>query len=455
MQTHYCHLLLVRIFYIVVLAFGEGNVRGRIKNVLNYKKPSIWVIVLSIVIVTTVGIGLMANPKEKGTLNPIDSESEQRELIYSADVDGDGRDESIFIEKSQIDNMLVTLSICDSSGTEIWNRQLHTSHAGWDSLFLCELDDKQYILSYIPYMGQGYAEYSYTLFTLEGGSEKIYRSNTLEFDINGINELNPPKMIAYANEVNELLEKSVLLLSSEGGEYYLGPAAPDPFFERYSWLDQITEQPELYDDDDDLQTKLTKYSKYAVEKHKQFEEKYFPNQSDTNQGSESDDVLKSSPADEINEAQALAMAKQFCNDMTESWLKLERIDMSSYLVDNLKTHLVLNWIDFDIADRKQNTWKQLVSIDSVQVSSDKFEKISESQILYKAFAEIKYTRYAPSVNGIGISLTLGIEKIEGHWMITSADMIGATVYLEWKKENYTTIEEMDRAFLNSCKESGI
>jgi len=28
------------------LAFGEGNVKGRIKNVLNYKKPRFWVVVL-------------------------------------------------------------------------------------------------------------------------------------------------------------------------------------------------------------------------------------------------------------------------------------------------------------------------------------------------------------------------------------------------------------------------
>ncbi len=45
------------------LAFGEGNVRGRIKNVLNYKKPRFWIIVFSIIIVATVGIGLVANPK--------------------------------------------------------------------------------------------------------------------------------------------------------------------------------------------------------------------------------------------------------------------------------------------------------------------------------------------------------------------------------------------------------
>ena len=45
------------------LAFGEGNLKGRIKNVLNYKRPRFWIIVFSIVIVTIVGIGLMADPK--------------------------------------------------------------------------------------------------------------------------------------------------------------------------------------------------------------------------------------------------------------------------------------------------------------------------------------------------------------------------------------------------------
>jgi hypothetical protein len=35
--------------------------------VLHYKKPRFWVIVFSIIIVTTVGVGLMVNPKAKGT----------------------------------------------------------------------------------------------------------------------------------------------------------------------------------------------------------------------------------------------------------------------------------------------------------------------------------------------------------------------------------------------------
>lgn len=44
------------------LAFGESNVKSRIKNVLNYKKPSFWVVGLSIIIAALVSIGLMTNP---------------------------------------------------------------------------------------------------------------------------------------------------------------------------------------------------------------------------------------------------------------------------------------------------------------------------------------------------------------------------------------------------------
>lgn len=45
------------------LAFGEGNTKGRIKNVLNYKKPAFWVMVVSTIAAVSVGVGLMANPK--------------------------------------------------------------------------------------------------------------------------------------------------------------------------------------------------------------------------------------------------------------------------------------------------------------------------------------------------------------------------------------------------------
>lgn len=50
------------------LAFGEGNVSGRIKNVLNYKKPSFWVILLAIIIIVVISIGLLTNPKKQESI---------------------------------------------------------------------------------------------------------------------------------------------------------------------------------------------------------------------------------------------------------------------------------------------------------------------------------------------------------------------------------------------------
>ncbi|MEG0913783.1 MAG: DUF5301 domain-containing protein [Oscillospiraceae bacterium] len=52
-----------RMIHATPLAFGEGDTKNRVKNVLNYKKPAFWVIVVSVIAVVAVGVGLMANPK--------------------------------------------------------------------------------------------------------------------------------------------------------------------------------------------------------------------------------------------------------------------------------------------------------------------------------------------------------------------------------------------------------
>jgi beta-lactamase regulating signal transducer with metallopeptidase domain len=57
------------------LAFGEGDTKGRIKNVLNYKKPLLWVIVAATVVVVVVGAGFLTNPvKSRGTVDLSDIE---------------------------------------------------------------------------------------------------------------------------------------------------------------------------------------------------------------------------------------------------------------------------------------------------------------------------------------------------------------------------------------------
>jgi hypothetical protein len=51
------------------LAFGESNIKSRIRNVLNYKKPAFWVIIVAMVVVIAVAAGLIANPAGSITYN--------------------------------------------------------------------------------------------------------------------------------------------------------------------------------------------------------------------------------------------------------------------------------------------------------------------------------------------------------------------------------------------------
>ena len=188
------------------------------------------------------------------------------EAIASVDIDRDGSNEKFYLDTSRMTEKgpeRVTLRIYNDRGYGIWSENACLAHTGWNSLFLCELDGEPYLLRYNPAMFQGYCDYTYTLFTLEGGAEKVYQTNTLEFDINGTQALDVPGMVAFADEVNALLEKSTLLLSSKDGIFTPGPASsrPFPFLETYSWLD---DSPGLYAAGDGLAERLQKYSDYAI-----------------------------------------------------------------------------------------------------------------------------------------------------------------------------------------------
>ena len=46
------------------LAFGESNVKSRIKNILNYKKPSFWVMAVLVILLIVVAVSVGTNPKK-------------------------------------------------------------------------------------------------------------------------------------------------------------------------------------------------------------------------------------------------------------------------------------------------------------------------------------------------------------------------------------------------------
>lgn len=79
-KKHYANSLLSlasgrHIFNGSPLAFGEGNTKRRIENVLNYRKPSFWVIIVALIGTMALGFSLLGNPisADKGDRNHIES----------------------------------------------------------------------------------------------------------------------------------------------------------------------------------------------------------------------------------------------------------------------------------------------------------------------------------------------------------------------------------------------
>lgn len=73
------------------LAFGEGNIKGRIKNVMNFKKPAAWVIAISVVLVVALSIGFATNRSSNGAADNSTPTSEVTAIqvalySYSGDV---------------------------------------------------------------------------------------------------------------------------------------------------------------------------------------------------------------------------------------------------------------------------------------------------------------------------------------------------------------------------------
>lgn len=62
------------------IAFGETDVKGRIRNVLNYRKPAFWIVIVSIVVISVVAICFLTNPVKS-------EEEKEAEDVTSEEID--------------------------------------------------------------------------------------------------------------------------------------------------------------------------------------------------------------------------------------------------------------------------------------------------------------------------------------------------------------------------------
>lgn len=49
----------------VPLAFGEGDTKGRIRNLAHWKKPAFWVVLMAVIACIVLGVGLLTNPEKE------------------------------------------------------------------------------------------------------------------------------------------------------------------------------------------------------------------------------------------------------------------------------------------------------------------------------------------------------------------------------------------------------
>lgn len=141
-----------RRFSVCPLSFGETGVKGRVRSILNYKKPAFWIIIIALAACVVVGVCFLTNPKkenevkamdEKEQSNPtpgIDNQvlgiinaSETAAKPYSEDKEIGGKiyvctDTTVVNEKTKLSND--SLRIClYSDGTIDYSQPIYSSYA--------------------------------------------------------------------------------------------------------------------------------------------------------------------------------------------------------------------------------------------------------------------------------------------------------------------------------------
>ncbi len=161
-----------------------------------------------------------------------ESREKTLETLGSWDFTHDGRPETVELETiwfpggtgTALDYS--TLRVLDGEEA-LWEDVAAIQDAGQNSLYVLRLDEKDYLLQYVPSMGQGFCAYQYRIFSLDDtGEPVIYRENHVEFDINFGSPIHEsfdiPEIAAFLREVHGYLDQARELVNTVWDEIDLG-----------------------------------------------------------------------------------------------------------------------------------------------------------------------------------------------------------------------------------------
>ena len=105
-------------------------------------------------------------------------------------------------------------------------REAGASHTGENAVYTLKVDGQDYLLRYVPFMGQGYCTYHYQLFSLDEKMQPVVlREDRVEFDINWgspYHSFDSETVAAFLYEVHGWLDNAEVLIDTTFGEVYIG-----------------------------------------------------------------------------------------------------------------------------------------------------------------------------------------------------------------------------------------
>ncbi len=144
------------------LAFGEVSVKDRVRSVMNYKKPTFWVILASVIVCIVMAVCFLTNPKEKqeqeqqGNEVIVDDEGNEKDLEQVKENKGDSEQ----VEESKNELEQVQTEIEGDEVLEAYDTLL----AGDQSLV-----NNEVVQWWIPdFRKMGSIEHEYTYIDLDG-----------------------------------------------------------------------------------------------------------------------------------------------------------------------------------------------------------------------------------------------------------------------------------------------
>ena len=145
------------------LAFGELGVKGRVKAVINYKKPTFWVVITAVILSLAVAIAFLTTPKTSGN------------NISVAD--------GVFVKILSLDNLEIEVNwINDTENQIIFGEEFYIYKQEGNDWKNCR-NSKEYAWHTIAYMGkpQSSTAHNYSLYSISLEEDGIYKFESSYF----------------------------------------------------------------------------------------------------------------------------------------------------------------------------------------------------------------------------------------------------------------------------------